>query len=102
MFSVFGVRPTLFFMTIVPVVAGEDAGKPAPPLSLTRILQTPAGRKAGWDAFHGKVTVLEFWATWCDPCITAIPHWNSVVKQFQNRPVQFLSVTDEAPDLIDR
>jgi thiol-disulfide isomerase/thioredoxin len=82
--------------------AAVEAGKPAPPLSLTPILQAPAGSAATWDAFRGKATVLEFWATWCGPCVEAIPHWNKLVERFQDRPIRFLSITDESPELIAR
>jgi thiol-disulfide isomerase/thioredoxin len=39
--------------------------------------------------------VLEFLATWCGPCIQAIPHLNDLAEQFKNKPVVFISVTSE-------
>ena len=78
--------------------AAVEAGKPAPSLNLTQILQAAAGGSASWDAFRGKATVLEFWATWCGPCVEAIPHWNKLVERFQDRPIRFLSITDESPN----
>ena len=53
-----------------------------------------------WEALGDRVVVLEFWATWCAPCIAAIPHMNDLVEQFADRGVLFLSVTDEGEDLI--
>ena len=82
--------------------AAVETGKPAPPLSLTQVLQAPTASAATWDAFRGKATVLEFWATWCAPCVEAIPHWNKLVERFQDRPIRFLSITDESPELIAR
>lgn len=41
------------------------------------------------------VVVIEFWATWCPPCRTSIPHLNQLYKKFQERGVQFVGVTRE-------
>ena len=70
-------------------------GDTAPPLSIEKLVQAPQNAVASWDAFKGKVVVVEFWATWCGPCVQQIPHMNELVDKFQGKPVQFLSVTDE-------
>ena len=51
-------------------------------------------------SLKGKAIVLEFWATWCAPCVGAIPHLNQLVDQFAGKPIQFISVTDEDPETI--
>jgi uncharacterized protein (TIGR03435 family) len=53
-------------------------------------------------ALQGKAVVLEFWATWCGPCIAAIPHWNQLATQFRGKPVVFVSVTDESRETVER
>jgi uncharacterized protein (TIGR03435 family) len=70
-------------------------GSPAPPIVVDRLLQAPAGARASLADLKGKVVVLEFWGTWCGPCVAAIPHLNSLVSEYQSRPVQFLFLTDE-------
>lgn len=75
-------------------------GESAPEWGLEKLLQAPKGAKADWAALKGQVVVVEFWATWCGPCITAIPHLNALAKEFANRPVRFISVTDEKKDII--
>jgi len=52
-------------------------------------------------ALAGKAVVLEFWATWCAPCVAAIPHLNELATQFKDRPVVFLSVSDETPSVVE-
>lgn len=53
-----------------------------------------------WAALKGKAVVLEFWATWCAPCIGAIPHWNELAEEMKGEPVRFLSITDERAETI--
>jgi len=43
-----------------------------------------------------KFIVLEFWATWCAPCLGALPHLNRIQNEFKkHKELVFLSVTDE-------
>lgn len=44
------------------------------------------------------MVVLEFWATWCSPCIGAIPHLNQLAKEFRDQGVVFLAITDDDAD----
>ncbi|MBL9149268.1 MAG: redoxin domain-containing protein [Phycisphaerae bacterium] len=43
----------------------------------------------------GKVTVLEFWATWCGPCKQSIPHLSEMNDRFKDYGVTFIGVSDE-------
>ena len=85
----------LFLGAAPQVLANVKAGDPAPPIELALLLQAPENSVASWEALKGKVVVLEFWATWCGPCVEAIPHFNQLAEKFKDRPVQFLSITDE-------
>lgn len=48
--------------------------------------------------YHGKVVVLNVWATWCAPCLTEIPELNRLHKRYQDRGVVVLSLSDESPE----
>jgi thiol-disulfide isomerase/thioredoxin len=48
--------------------------------------------------FNGRLKVLEFWATWCRPCLRAIPHMNELQREFQDSAIVFLSVTHQSPE----
>jgi thiol-disulfide isomerase/thioredoxin len=44
---------------------------------------------------ENRIVVIEFWATWCGPCIQAFPHIDSLKQKFSNAGVDFLSITYE-------
>ena len=53
------------------------------------------------QSLKGKVIVLDFWATWCVPCVKAFPKLEAMQKQF-GREVQVIAVSNESPDRIGR
>lgn len=71
------------------------SGQLAPPLLLTQVLEGPPAQKLTLPALRGQVVVVEFWATWCVPCVESIPHLNRLVEQFASQPVRFVSISDE-------
>ena len=82
-------------------VMGEQSliGQTAPELNIEKYLQAPEGEKS-LSALKGKVVVLEFWATWCAPCVAEIPHLNQLSEEFRDKQVQFISITDEGEDVV--
>jgi thiol-disulfide isomerase/thioredoxin len=63
--------------------------KMAPPFAVT----TPDGQHISLDGLQGKVVLVDFWATWCEPCREALPHIREVAKKFQGQPLVILSVS---------
>ena len=69
-------------------------GEKGPPLGF-RLL---SGKEAPtWKNLEGKIIVLDFWATWCSPCVAAFPKMNELHQEFANKGVSFFSITYE-PD----
>ena len=64
-------------------------GKPAPALALKEWINSKA--LAPQD-LKGKIVVLDFWATWCGPCIQSIPHNNELAKKYAGKGVVFIGV----------
>jgi thiol-disulfide isomerase/thioredoxin len=86
---------SIVFCWQLPAQQTLDIGQPAPPITITEwLLNTP-----GDTSLHKKYIVLEFWATWCKPCLDAVPHLNDLQAKLNRSDVQFLSMTDEPPEV---
>jgi len=84
----------------LPLSALPEKGTPAPPLDSLQLLQSPSGAQADWASLKGKVVVLEFWATWCSPCVASLPHLNQLVESLDPAKFQFISIDDEDPKAV--
>ncbi|MDR2700945.1 MAG: TlpA family protein disulfide reductase [Spirochaetaceae bacterium] len=50
------------------------------------------GGSAALSAYKGKVVVLNFWATWCQPCRDEMPSMETFYKRFKSRGLEILAV----------
>ncbi|MBL9138808.1 MAG: TIGR03435 family protein [Verrucomicrobiales bacterium] len=82
--------------------AATDAGQQAAPFTLEHLWNAPEGSEATWSAFRGSVVVLDFWATWCGPCVQGIPELNRLVKECRDLPIRFVAITDEPIEVTRR
>jgi thiol-disulfide isomerase/thioredoxin len=87
-----------------PVLAGR-ARRFAERVELARARMCPAftattfdGRRISLDNLVGKVVLIDFWATWCPPCIAALPHIKEIAHRFEGRPLVVVSVSFDDDD----
>ena len=67
--------------------SGGLVGSQAPPMQVTEwITSRPPD-------LTGRVYVLEFWATWCPPCVQSIPHMIELANKYKNSDVSFISIS---------
>ncbi len=53
--------------------------------------QTRDGKTVKLSDFKGQVVILDFWATWCGPCMAAMPHTQEVAKHYKEQGVVVLA-----------
>lgn len=68
-------------------------GQPAPPLTL----HTLDGRELSTTALRGKVLILAFWATWCDPCREELPLLSAFAARHAAQGLQVLGFCLDDP-----
>jgi len=61
-------------------------------------LRNETGQVVALGDFRGKIVVLNFWATWCPPCIEEMPSLNRLAEQYADKGLQIigLSVDEDA------
>ncbi len=73
-------------------------GDPAPKLTVTKYLQGEEVKSLEKD----KVYVVEFWATWCGPCIVMMPHLADLAEEYKDKGVTFIGFSSKANDKLDK
>src|SRR5262245_43824643 len=66
---------------------------PAPDFALENV----RGGKTTAADLKGKVLVVDFWATWCEPCISEIPKFNKISDEYHGKDVEIVGITVESP-----
>jgi thiol-disulfide isomerase/thioredoxin len=70
-------------------IAGAES---LPKLSLKDL----SGQTQKLSALRGKVVVLNFWATWCEPCQEELPRLSKLAQSYAGKNVQFVAVSIDA------
>ena len=86
-------------------VAALDLGSSAPAFSLPGLRTQDGTAKINLADFHGKVVYVDFWASWCGPCVVSTPLLNELrnrlVKQGKAFEIVAINVDKKPADGID-
>ncbi|HZR03712.1 MAG TPA: TlpA disulfide reductase family protein [Burkholderiales bacterium] len=67
---------------------------------LAASLPDMAGKAQRLEQWKGKILVVNFWATWCEPCREEIPALIRTQRQFGNQGVQIVGIAIDEPDKV--
>lgn len=94
----------LFTSALVSRGTADTPSEPSPPAAATSTLPilgpSPtwkltdlAGQEIGRDSLLGKVVVVDFWATWCPPCVHEIPGYIALQKKYGERGLVIIGLS---------
>ena len=94
---VFALPSSLFAQDkIIPLKIGDSV----PDIILENIVNYPK-KTARFSDFKEKLLILDFWATWCHPCVQAIPRFQELQTEFGNQ-LQILMVTSQPASVVEK
>lgn len=67
----------------------------------TFALPTVDGRTATPGLFRGRVMLVNFWGTWCEPCLEELPQFERLYRHYRGQGLSLVAIaTDEDPGLV--
>jgi len=93
----FIVGGTVFIITAV-IIYNKFIASPDIVLNLIEV-QDLKGNNVELTKYEGKPLVINFWATWCAPCLKEFPYFEEVKQRFGN-DINFVMISDESTEKI--
>ena len=96
----FGRHPFLLMAALAAFGAGawlwSEGNESAPPLALVDI----RGVEHALEQYRGKVVVVNFWATWCPPCVEELPSLENAWQRYRQQGLVVLAVSGEESGVV--
>ncbi len=73
--------------------AKVKVGQVFPDFTLNKLSEPSASLKL--SSLKGKVVIIDFWASWCEPCKVELPILNKINKKFQGKGLEIIGVNED-------
>ncbi|MCB2205270.1 TlpA family protein disulfide reductase [bacterium] len=80
----------------LPDVDAESARAPAPAFVVASLDDSTS--YLANESFSGQIVLLDFWATWCPPCVEALPALEKIYKEYHAKGFEILSLSFDSSD----
>ena len=77
--------------TLAPIPVGVEIGNRAPDFTLEAV----DGKKISLKEFKGKKVIINFWATWCEPCVEEMPYFQDITTTWQGDDLAIIAINVE-------
>ena len=98
----------IFFVVLIGIIACNGKKNNPPDLEEQGVLQLNKitlkdlkGNPVNLGQYKGKTVFINFWATWCRPCLEEMPHIQKAMEILKGKDIIFLFVSDETPEEIE-
>ncbi len=81
---------------LMPLIAqgAGSVGETAPELTSRKSYNTATGKGISLAQYRGRVVMIDFWATWCGPCIASLPHVKDLHAKYAAKGLVIIGQTD--------
>lgn len=94
------MRGILVALLVLGCGKGVEKPKAATPSAPEIRVVGAAALKETLAAHRGEVVILNFWATWCGPCVEEMPHLARIVEKYGSQGVRVLAVSVDEPETL--
>ena len=91
-------RSSQVLQSVPPTPEAAKAGPSDPFWSLS--FDTPDGKNLPISSFRGKLLLVNFWATWCPPCVEELPLLNAFYQDNKSKNMQILGLAVDQPSAV--